>query len=343
MAEFRNGRAIRLTAAAALSVALVTSLAPNIGRSPAPIANAARAGTCAGVNIRFFAGGDAGDAFASIVYKGAEAAAADLGANVQYVFSGWDVQKMTQQLREAIAAHPDGIAMMGHPGDSAIMPLAKQAHDAGILMEYQNVDVPKVRAAYGGGYVGAQLTPQGTALGVQAIKEFGLKKGDRAIVFGSWGQPGRYFREEGTAKAFEAVGMVVQRIVAPPADAADPNLLTPLVSGAFLSHPETKIIVYPGGQLLGAVPQYMQAIHKKPGQVLAIGFDTSPQVISAFQQGYVQLTSDQQPYLQGYIPIVSLCMEKKFGFAPINLDTGNGFIDVHNYQSVAALAKAGLR
>ncbi|HVC81260.1 MAG TPA: substrate-binding domain-containing protein, partial [Chloroflexota bacterium] len=184
MTGSRDRRAMRLAAAAALSVALVASLVPSIGRSPAPIANAARAGTCAGVNIRFFAGGDAGDAFASIVYKGAEAAAADLGANVQYVFSGWDVQKMTQQLREAIAAHPDGIAMMGHPGDAAIMPLAKQAHDAGILMEYQNVDLPKVRAAYGGGYVGAQLTPQGTALGVQAIKEFGLKKGDRAIVFG---------------------------------------------------------------------------------------------------------------------------------------------------------------
>jgi simple sugar transport system substrate-binding protein len=87
----------------------------------------------------------------------------------------------------------------------------------------------------------------------------------------------------------------------------------------------------------------MRAIHKQPGQILAIGFDTSPQVISAFQSGYVQLTSDQQPYLQGYIPIVSLCMTKKFGFAPISLDTGNGFIDAHNYQAVAALAKAGYR
>jgi simple sugar transport system substrate-binding protein len=318
-------------------------MGPNLSPTYVQIAKAASGGTCAGVNLRFFAGGEAGDAFASIVYRGAQAAAKDTGANVQYVFSGWDVQKMTQQLREAVAAHPDGIAMMGHPGDAAIMPLAKKAHDAGILMEYQNVDVPKVRAAFGGGYVGAQLTPQGEALGVQAVKEFGLKKGDRAIVFGAWGQPGRYFREEGTAKAFEQAGLVVQRIVAPPADAADPNLLTPVVSAAYLSHPETKIIEYPGGQLLGAVPQYMQAIHKKPGQVLAIGFDTSPQVISAFQQGYVQLTSDQQPYLQGYIPIVSLCMEKKFGFSPISLDTGNGFIDAHNYQSVAALAKAGYR
>ena len=34
---------------------------------------------CEGVKIRFFAGGEAGDAFASIVYKGAQAAEKDLG------------------------------------------------------------------------------------------------------------------------------------------------------------------------------------------------------------------------------------------------------------------------
>jgi simple sugar transport system substrate-binding protein len=210
-------------------------------------------------------------------------------------------------------------------------------------MEYQNVDVPKVRAVYGGGYVGANLAPQGAALGVQAVKEFHLAKGSFVIVFGAWGQPGRYIREEGTAKALEAAGMKVERIVVPPSNAADPNLLTPLVAGAVLRHPETKMIVYPGGQLLGAVPHYMQAIGKKPGQILAIGFDTSPQVIAAFQQGYVQLTADQQPYLQGYMPILSLCLTKKYGFAPVNLDTGNGFIDTSNYQSVATLANAGLR
>ena len=40
----------------------------------------------------------------------------DTGAQVDYVFSGWDAEKMVQQLREAVAAKPDGIAMMGHPG-----------------------------------------------------------------------------------------------------------------------------------------------------------------------------------------------------------------------------------
>lgn len=59
---------------------------------------------------------------------------------------------MIQQLRESIATKPDGI-----------------------LMTYLNVDVPTVRTNYGGGYIGADLGPQGYALGAEAIKRFGLK------------------------------------------------------------------------------------------------------------------------------------------------------------------------
>lgn len=298
---------------------------------------------CQGMTIRFFAGGEAGDAFASIVYKGALAAEADLGPKVEYVFSGWDVQRMINQLREAIAAKPDGISMMGHPGDDAIMPLAEQAAKAGILMMYSNVDVPQVRAKYGGGYVGANLTPQGYALGAEAVKMFNLKAGDYAIVFGAWGQPGRYFREEGTAKAFEDAGLTVERIVAPPEWATAPSQAIPTLSAAVLAHPEVKVIVWPGGQLLGAVPTFMEALKKQPGEIINIGFDTSPAVIDAFAKGYVQLTSDQQPFLQGYIPILSLCLSWKLGLAPMNLDTGAGFVTADNYQTVAEWANKGYR
>jgi hypothetical protein len=91
------------------------------------------------------------------------------------------------------------VSFWAAPGDDALMPLAQQAHDAGILMMYENVDLPKVRQAYGGGYIGADLTPQGMALGNEAINSFRLQAGDKALVFGAWGQPGRLFREEGTA------------------------------------------------------------------------------------------------------------------------------------------------
>jgi simple sugar transport system substrate-binding protein len=299
---------------------------------------------CKDMTIRYFVGGEAGDAFASIVYKGAQAAEADLGPKVEYVFSGWQPDKMVTQLREAIAANPDGIAMMGHPGDDAIMPLAEEAAKAGILMEYQNVDVPQVRAKYPAGYIGANLDPQGRALGVEAIRTLQLDPAkDHIIVLGAWGQPGRFIREEATAKAFEEAGFQVERIVSPPEWAADPNLATPVISAAVLKDPSAKLIVYPGGQLLGAVETYMKAVNKGPGEIYAIGFDTSPKVMEGFEKGYVQLTADQQPFLQGYLPILSLCMSKTYGMAPISFDTGAGFVDTTNYKDVLDLANQGIR
>ena len=57
----------------------------------------------------------------------------------------------------------------------------------------------------------------------------------------------------------------------------------------------------------------------------------------------VQLTSDQQPFLQGYLPILSLSLSKKYGFSPLNYDTGAGFVTPDNYKPVSELAKAGIR
>ncbi|HWR22357.1 MAG TPA: substrate-binding domain-containing protein [Feifaniaceae bacterium] len=299
------------------------------------------------MTIRFFAGGEAGDAFASIVYKGAMDAAAMLkpyNVSVEYVFSGWEPEKMISQLREAIAARPDAICMMGHPGDDAIMPLAEEASKAGIIMVYQNVNVPEVRKQYGGGYVGVvDQAEQGKALAQAAINTYGLKAGDRAVVFGSWGQPGRYFREEGMAVTLESIGMKIERVVTPNEAAADPQLLLPLISGQLQSNPETKMIVYGGGQQLSAAKTYMEACGKKPGEVINIGFDLSPAILDGFKEGYIQLTADQQPYLQGFVPVMSAYLTKNFQLSGIVLDTGAGLIDKNNFEAVADLVAKGIR
>jgi simple sugar transport system substrate-binding protein len=295
------------------------------------------------ITIRFFAGGDAGDAFASIVYKGAMAAQKALGCKVEYVFSGWNNEKMVAQLRDAVAARPDGIAMMGHAGDAALMPLVEQAAKQGIVMMYQNVDVPQIRAKFGGAYVGAQLESQGRALAETAIQKFGLKKGDRVVVFGNWGMPGRYIREGASADAFTKAGLNVTKLTATNEMVNNTQLMLPVLSGELLAHPDTKLVEYANSTNLGAVPMYMKALGKKPGDIKNIGFDTSPAIVDAFRTGYVQLSSDQQPYLQGFLPVVSLALTIAYGFSPIAYDTGAGFVTPENIESLAALAVAGIR
>jgi simple sugar transport system substrate-binding protein len=327
----------RFSTIAVLSAAL-------LGSTALAHADALRDQWCKGVHLRFFVGGAEGDAFGTIVYNGAKQAEHDLGPTVDYLFSGWKAETMIQQLREAVAAKPDGIAMMGHPGEAAVMPLAGDASKAGIKMMYQNVPLPGVVAKFGGGYIGAQQAQQGTALGEEAIRRFGLKSGDKVIVLGPFDQqPERYVREGSTADAFAKAGLVVTKLVAPAEAAADPNLLIPTITAALLNQPDTKLIAYPGGQQLGNVPAFMKAAGKKPGDIISIGFDTSPQIVQGFKDGWVQLTADQQPFLQGYLPILSLCQQVVYGLAPLNVDTGAGFVTPDNYKAVADLATQNLR
>lgn len=328
---------LKTIAAAALATVALSAV------SSAAYAEALRDNWCSDVTIRFFAGGAEGDAFASIVYNGAKQAEHDLGAKVDYIFSGWSSEKMTQQLREAVGAKPDGIAMMGHPGNAAIMPLAEEASKAGIKMMYQNVPVDEVVAKFGGGYVGAQQNPQGRALGEEAIRRFGLKSGDVAIVMSDWSQIERAERELGTLQAFEEAGLKVVKLQSPEGLGTDPNVGIPVITAAIAANPDVKLIAYPGGQPLGNAATYMQAAGKKAGDIINIGFDTSPQIVQGFKDGWVQLTSDQQPFLQGYAPILSICQQVVYGLGAMNVDTGAGFVTPDNYEAVAALAIEGLR
>ena len=115
------------------------------------------------------------------------------------------------------------------------------------------------------------------------------------------------------------------------------------VESAVAANPDVKLIAYPGGQPLGNAATYMQAAGKKAGDIINIGFDTSPQIVQGFKDGWVQLTSDQQPFLQGYMPVLSLCQQVVYGLGAINVDTGAGFVTPDNYEAVAALAIEGLR
>ena len=127
---------------------------------------------CSGVNLVFFPGGTAGGGFETVVYNGAKAAEAAFGPNVTYQWSDWDPSKMITQFQQAMATKPDGIAVMGHPGDDAFDPLIKQAEDQGILVTVMNTELAKAEAAYatkGLGYVGAVLHDAGAALANEAI------------------------------------------------------------------------------------------------------------------------------------------------------------------------------
>jgi simple sugar transport system substrate-binding protein len=308
-------------------------------------ANAQVEGWCSEQNIIVFSGGPSGGTFNSIIDKGALQAASDTGANVQILYSDWNFELMVTQFRDMIGQSPDGIAMMGHPGDAALLPLAEQAEAAGIKVMYMNVDVPEVRAQFGSGFVGASLYSQGRALAAEAIRLAGdrIAAGDTAIVMSRWEAGNRAQRELGLADALEEFGMTVIKLQEAEGASADQMLQLPVLTAAVLSNENVKLIGYPGGPWVSAAPVFMDSMGVEPGSIVGVGFDIGQGVKEALESGHMLVTADQQPYLQGYMPVLSLCQQLVYDLAPMNLDTGSGFVTADNVGAVADLANQGFR
>jgi len=332
----------------ALIVVCLLSLAVGTFAEGSPEAEAAKAGKkhFEDVHIIFFPGGNEGCPFASVVYRGARAAEYDLGCKVDYVWSDWLADKMVAQFKNAVAMRPDGIAIMGHPGVVAFAPLVDEAEAKGILVTSQNTTLPAIEGKYkekGFGYVGQELYPSGVLLAKGAAKRAGMKAGDRAMVWGLLGQETRGLRSKGCVDALEEMGITVDYYEISDAINSDASLGTPVVTSYIAAHPDVKLIITDHGALTSTVGTYLRAANKKPGDIYVGGFDLSAATASAIKEGWTGVVLDQQPYLQGYLPIVQLCLAKKYGFAGLHIDTGAALIDKTNIDFVAPLAEEGIR
>jgi simple sugar transport system substrate-binding protein len=298
------------------------------------------------VSIVFFPGGSEGGPFASVVYRGAKDAEEVLGCKVDYVWSGWLPDKMVAQFKDAIAMKPDGIAIMGHPGVDAFAPLVDEARDEGIIVTSQNTSLPAIEEKYkmdGFGYVGQELYASGIMLGRSSAELAGLSMGSRAMVWGLLGQETRGLRTKGCIDVLEEMGMIVDYIEITDAINSDASLGTPVVTSYIAAHPDVELIITDHGALTATLGTYLKSAGLNPGDVFGAGFDLSAATADAIKEGWVGAVLDQQPYLQGFLPIVQICLTKKFGFSGLHIDTGAAIIHAGNIDFVAPLAEAGIR
>ncbi len=299
------------------------------------------------IRIIFFTGGSEGGSLTSIVYNGARLAQKDLDVDVEYIWSGWKSEKMISQFKKELTSNPDGIAIMGHPGNKAFGPLIDQAISRGIIVTSQNAELPISEIKYkdkGFGYVGTDNYATGFRLGKAAFERAGLDPGDRALVWGLLlSEPSRGLRTKGVIDALEKQKIRVNYIEIAPTINSDASLGFPVLKKYLAEHPGTRMIVADHGALTAALPSFLKAARKKPGDVYVAGFDLSLETVSGIEEGWIGAILDQQPFLQGYLPILQIYLTKKFGFAGMHIDTGAAIIDKNNIKFVISLAKRGIR
>lgn len=300
-----------------------------------------------GVTIYMQMGGNPGDGATLARQTGAAAAAKALGVDrLNEQFSAWAPETMIAQFKEALAAKPSCIVIMGHPGSDAFHDLVKQAVEQGIVVTDGNSPLSPLQKEFGPkgfGYAGVDLYAGGSLTAQNMIKDGNLKAGDEAMVYGVFSQAERGLSEKGLADTLEKAGLKVDRLEITQEANSDPSLAVPVLTAYVQAHPHLKAIGTQHGGVTAVLADVLKKAGKRPGEITVGGIDLAPATIDGLKSGYVSATLDQLLYLQGFMPVVQCVMTAKYKMPGLALNTGAGVVTPQSIGGLVSLIDAGIR
>jgi len=267
-------------------------------------------------------GGD--DPFWAVVKKGMQDAAKLYGCKADIDLCGGDLALQQKRFKEAVAMKPTAIALVIN--DPSWAPLVQEALDKGVPVFGINNDWEGNPRLF---YIGQNEVRAGYIIG-KRIFETGIKKGidpKKAHLVMPVEVPGAAYgvqRSKGILKAAEEYGIESYEIL--DAGGLEMTTVEQRETSYFLAHPETTFAIGLGGIVTDRLTTALKNAGKKPGEIVAGGFDTCPGTLQGLKEGYIEATIDQQQYLQGYFAIVCGYLYAWAGFAP-NIDTGGYLVD----------------
>ena len=294
-------------------------------------------------NLKFYVitHGQASDPFWSVVKKGVDQAAKDMGVTAIYespASTTFDVVAMSHLIDTAVATHPAGL-VVSIPDPTGLGPSIKAAVAAGIpvisinsgsdaaksLGVLVHIGQTEEQAGIGGGQ------KMGTA-GVKHALCVNQEVGNAALTLRCKGfEEGLSQTDGGTVKV---IGV----------NLSNPTQTQQTIEAALQHDPSIDGIMTLGPT--GATPA-LKALQdlNKTGQIKLATFDLSSDVLQAIKNGQMLFAIDQQQYLQGYLPIVLLTLYKTNLNTIANdvLQTGPGFVTPANVSQVIQLTAQGTR
>jgi simple sugar transport system substrate-binding protein len=274
------------------------------------------------------------DPFWSVVQNGVDQAAQDMGVEVNYrELDAYDIPQLQRNLESAIAAEPDGM-VVSIPDPNALTDTIREAADDGIPIVVANSGEAAWRDAGALTYVGQTEFDAGVAAGERMAQE-GVQ--NALCVNHEQGNVALDDRCDGFAEGLG--GEVEQVAVTTDPTAARNGIATALRQNESV---EGMLTLNPG-----VADQGLRALEEsgRANEITFATFDLSPSVLEAVRDGDMLFATDQQQYLQGYLPVTLLTNYIQYGVRPVDVElpTGPAFITEENAEQVIQLSREGLR
>jgi simple sugar transport system substrate-binding protein len=258
---------------------------------------------------------------------GAQDACALLNAEFQWTGSKDSiVAEMVNATKTAISAKADGIALAVVDKNAFKAPV-DEALAAGIPVVSYNADGAKDDPGTNRlAYIGQGLYDSGFQLGQRAI-ESGLDSGDVVGFIATPGQLNIQPRIDGASDAIKQSGKPLK--FTPVATNADVTKGLSIIDAYAQGHPDLAGMLAVDAGSTQAVGQVVQKYKMRDkGLKVAGGFDLVPETLNAIKGGSLDYTIDQQPYLQGFLPVLYLYMYKLSGGLVFPSQTNTGLLFV---------------
>ncbi|MFL5881170.1 MAG: sugar ABC transporter substrate-binding protein [Actinomycetes bacterium] len=258
---------------------------------------------------------------------GAQDACALLNCEFQWTGSKDSiVAEMVNATKTAISAKADGIALAVVDKNAFNAPV-NQALSAGIPVVSYNADGAKDDPGTNRlAYIGQGLYDSGFQLGQRALAS-GLASGDVVGFIATPGALNIQPRIDGASDAIKQSGKPIK--FTPVGTNADVTKGLSIIDAYAQGHPNlTGMLAVDAGstQAVGQVVQKYKMRDK--GLKVAGGFDLVPETLQAIKGGSLDYTIDQQPYLQGFLPVLYLYMYKLSGGLVFPSETNTGLLFV---------------
>jgi len=275
----------------------------------------------------------------AIINSGLSAASKELGVEVEKrstKSAEFSPSELKRLIESAIAQKPDGL-IISDPEPPALNETIKSATSQGIPVVLAQTGAGQIEATGALTYVGNDEKATGE-LGGELLKKAGGSHG--LLVTLPPGYPIVEERNEGFESGFggEVTELSLKQFT--DVTATTNSLLATLEKDSSIN-----TVFSVGSVFIPALIAVRKQLGDRGEEMIWGTIDISPQALEAVKEGALKFAIDQQPYLQGYLPVLYLKQYLELGLSPVQeqVPTGPAAVTKENAEQILQLSSEKLR